>query len=45
MANHKRKRPKKRRAGCAMCKPWKQNGQKTELLLKPSERRKLQKEE
>jgi hypothetical protein len=21
--NHKRKRPKNRRAGCLMCKPWK----------------------
>lgn len=26
MANHKRKRPKNRRAGCLMCKPWKMNG-------------------
>jgi hypothetical protein len=42
--NHKRKRPKKLRAGCAMCKPWKQNSTKKELLFKPSERRKLQKE-
>lgn len=24
--NHKRKRPKNRRAGCLMCKPWKVNG-------------------
>lgn len=24
--NHKRKRPKNRRAGCLMCKPWKMNG-------------------
>lgn len=24
--NHKRKRPKNRRAGCLMCKPWKSNG-------------------
>lgn len=23
MANHKRKRPKSRRAGCALCKPYK----------------------
>ncbi len=26
MANHKRKRPKNRRAGCLLCKPWKING-------------------
>jgi len=26
MANHKRKRPKNRRAGCLLCKPWKVNG-------------------
>ncbi len=45
MANHKRKRPKNRRAGCLMCKPWKANGSKPELHLKPSERRKLQKDE
>lgn len=24
--NHKRGRPKNRRAGCLMCKPWKGNG-------------------
>lgn len=24
--NHKLKRPKNRRAGCLMCKPWKVNG-------------------
>jgi hypothetical protein len=24
--NHKRKRPRNRRAGCKMCKPWKING-------------------
>jgi hypothetical protein len=24
--NHKRKRPKNRRAGCLLCKPWKANG-------------------
>lgn len=28
--NHKRKRPRNRRAGCKMCKPWKINGVKTE---------------
>jgi len=26
--NHKRKRAKKARAGCSICKPWKQNGMK-----------------
>ena len=26
MAHHKRKRPKNRRAGCLLCKPWKVNG-------------------
>lgn len=26
MGHHKRKRPKNRRAGCLMCKPWKVNG-------------------
>lgn len=24
--NHKRHRPKSRRAGCLMCKPWKRQG-------------------
>ena len=26
MGHHKRKRPKNRRAGCLLCKPWKVNG-------------------
>jgi len=26
MANHKRRRPKNRRSGCLLCKPWKMNG-------------------
>ncbi len=26
MTHHKRKRPRNRRAGCKMCKPWKING-------------------
>jgi hypothetical protein len=26
MAHHKRKRPKDRRAGCLLCKPWKMKG-------------------
>ena len=28
--NHKRKRPRNRRAGCKLCKPWKVNGFATE---------------
>ena len=28
--NHKRKRPKNRRGGCLLCKPWKVNGYRTE---------------
>ena len=28
MAHHKRRRPKNRRAGCLLCKPWKANGMK-----------------
>lgn len=28
MAHHKRRRPKNRRSGCIMCKPWKANGAK-----------------
>lgn len=28
--NHKRKRPRNRRAGCKMCKFWKVNGHRTE---------------
>jgi hypothetical protein len=28
--NHKRGRPRNRRAGCKMCKPWKVNGHRTE---------------
>ena len=30
--NHKRKRPKNRRAGCLLCKPWKVNGYRTERI-------------
>ena len=26
--HHKRNRPKNRRAGCRLCKPWKANGAK-----------------
>jgi len=28
--NHKRRRPRNRRAGCKLCKPWKANGVSTE---------------
>lgn len=28
MAHHKRRRPKNRRSGCLLCKPWKANGAK-----------------
>ncbi len=28
--HHKRKRPRNRRAGCKLCKPWKVNGFRTE---------------
>jgi hypothetical protein len=27
--HHKRKRPRNRRAGCKLCKPWKVNGVRT----------------
>ncbi|MGH1403805.1 MAG: hypothetical protein ACRBDL_06135 [Alphaproteobacteria bacterium] len=30
--NHKRKRPRNRRSGCKLCKPWKVNGYRTEKL-------------
>lgn len=30
MAHNKRGRPKNRRAGCLLCKPWKVNGVSTE---------------
>ncbi|MHC4507742.1 MAG: hypothetical protein ACYTAO_02135 [Planctomycetota bacterium] len=46
--HHKRRRPKNRRAGCLMCKPWKVNGvarggsNYEEYRLKPSERRRVQ---
>ena len=30
--HHKRKRPRNRRGGCKLCKPWKVNGFKTEKL-------------
>ena len=30
--NHKRKRPRNRRGGCKLCKPWKANGSATHAL-------------
>jgi hypothetical protein len=42
--NHKRKRTKRQRAGCQMCKPWKQNGVPKIEHFKASEKRKLQSE-
>jgi hypothetical protein len=32
MAHYKRKRPRKRRCGCKLCKPWKINGYRTERI-------------
>jgi hypothetical protein len=32
VAHYKRRRPKNRRAGCLLCKPWKVNGCATERL-------------
>lgn len=40
VVNHKRGRPKNRRAGCLLCKPHKANGAKKKDP--PRERRKLQ---
>lgn len=34
MANHKRKRPKHRRAGCLLCKPSKRNSRNTADRMK-----------
>lgn len=49
MANHKRGRPKNRRAGCLLCKPWKANGvgRKVwgEFKSKPSDERRIQQAE
>lgn len=41
--NHKRGKPKRSRAGCLMCKPWKDNaGKNSPSREKASVRRKLQ---
>ena len=42
MAHHKRHRPKKRRAGCLYCKPYKRNGAKLSERHRPSVQRRLQ---
>lgn len=48
MAHHKRKRPKHQRAGCLLCKPWKDergsSAKGDHAHEKPSVRRKLQKD-
>ena len=38
--NHKRKRPRSRRAGCALCKPHKQNSTKDTLEAQSMQERK-----
>lgn len=43
--NHKRHRPKHRRAGCVMCKPWKDDRLGKVRRDKPSVRRRLQDDE
>jgi len=40
--NHKRKRTKRQRAGCQMCKPWEQNGEPKLTHFTASEQRRLQ---
>jgi hypothetical protein len=40
--NHKRKRTKRQRAGCQMCKPWKKNGEPKLGHFTASEQCKLQ---
>ncbi len=43
--NHKRKRPKSRRAGCLLCKPWKANGAKGGLKNQTMQERKAVEDE
>lgn len=45
MANHKRRRPKSRRSGCLMCKPWKHQRCSKAKRAKVSVLRRLQCEE
>lgn len=42
--HHKRRRPKRQRSGCLMCKPYKGNHSKLDDRDPPRERRKLQEE-
>ena len=41
MAHHKRRRPKNRRAGCLLCKPYKANGVCLIHRMRFSDRRRL----
>ncbi len=43
--NHKRKRPKHQRAGCLMCKAHKDERVGAKASLKPSVKRKLQRDD
>lgn len=46
MAHHKRKRPKHQRAGCLMCKPYKdERVSKKEQRQTPGIKRKLQRDD
>lgn len=45
MPNHKRRKPKHKRAGCIMCKAWKDEREPKRKRFKPSELRKLQDDE
>lgn len=42
MAHHKRKKPKHLRAGCLLCKPWKDEREPKRKRFRPGEQRKLQ---
>jgi hypothetical protein len=43
--NHKRKRPKNRRAGCLLCKPYKANGAKGRTESQTLQERKARQKE
>ncbi len=43
--NHKRRRPKNRRAGCLLCKMWKGNGFKGKLGFQTMQERKARESE
>jgi hypothetical protein len=40
VANFKRKRAKKQRAGCFLCRPWKMNGQRNGFGQQPKQEQK-----